>query len=242
MIPTLIIEDEQNAREALKKMLNLTQPKLKIIGEVTRIEEALDFLNNNQVELVFLDIELEDGTAFEFLEQLNDVNFKIIFTTAYNQFAIKAFKYSAIDYLLKPIDPFELKGAVEKSMELIQNEEEYKKLINVVKNNMHQSPKKIALKTAEQTFVFLVNDIVRLEAEGAYTHFITTNQKVIISKNIKHYQSLLDETFIRCHQSHLVNSKHILSIEKGDFLKMSNEDLVPISTRRKAEIKQFIQN
>lgn len=242
MIKTIIIEDEINVREALKKMLNLIDPEIQIAGESGYVSEAIQLINAIKPDLIFMDIELEDGTGFDVLTQLTHKRSKIIFTTAYNQYAINAFKYSAVDYLLKPIDPFELQEATLRARTLINNDIEHQELLSILKNNLENKNHKIVLKTTEQRYVIFVSDIIHLEADGAYTLFITKNTKIIVSKNLKYYEGLLDSSiFLRCHQSHLVNKTHIKGITKNDELLMSNSDLVSISTRKKSEIVKLIE-
>lgn len=237
MIKTIIVEDEINASASLEKMLAIENSNIKIIAKTGFVREAVALIKSKNPHLIFLDIQLEDGTCFEILKQFDIINFKIIFTTAHSEYAINAFKFSAIDYLLKPIDPLELKEALKRVTKTIKNETEHKELLGVLNNNIE---KKIVLKTTEQRYIFNLNEIIRLEADGAYTLFVTSTNKVIVSKNLKYYQELLDSTFLRPHQSHLVNSKHIIKInDKGELL-LSNNDLIPISTRKKAEIIQFI--
>lgn len=241
MIKTLIIEDEINPRQVLVKMLKVIEPDIEIIGETGFVSEAVKMINTLKPDLLFLDIELEDGSGFDILKQIETFSAKIIFITAYNQYAINAFKYSAVDYLLKPIDPIDLQEAVKRAKKSINNETEHKELLVLLKNNINKKGQKIVLKTSEQRYVISVNDIIRLEADGAYTLFITNDQKIIISKNIKYYQELLDgSVFIRCHQSHLINKNHIKGINNSGKLIMSNNDLVSISSRKKSEIKHFI--
>ncbi len=240
MIKTILIEDEFNARSALKKMLNILDSNINIIAETGHVSEALNLIKTKKPDLIFLDIELEDGKGFDILEQLDTIDFKLIFTTAYNQYAINAFKFSAIDYLLKPIDPNELQHALERAMTSIKYQKEHLELLEILENNLEKKEQKIVLKTTEQRYIIAVNNIIRLEADGAYTIFITKNQKIIVSKHLKFYQELLDEQFIRCHQSHLVNKNHIKGIDTKGFLLLSNEQTVPISTRKKNEILKII--
>lgn len=239
MIKTIIIEDEVNVRNALRKMLTILEPSINVIAETGYVNDAVKLIKTKKPDLVFLDIELEDGTGFDVLKQLEG-NFSIIFTTAYNQYAINAFKFSAIDYLLKPLDPTELQAAISRAKQRIKNEKEYKELLNSLLNNIEKKEKKIVLKTTEQHFVFYVKEIIRLEADGAYTIFVTKKQKIIISRNIKYYQDILGDDFIRCHQSHLVNSKHILGIDKKGLLQLSNNELIVVSTRKKSEVIRLI--
>lgn len=238
----VIIEDELNVREALKKMLILIGSNIEILYETAYVSEAVEYLSNNIVDVVFMDIELEDGTGFDVLKQLKNIDFSIIFTTAYNQYAIKAFKYSAIDYLLKPIDPEELENAINRSAKSIEEKKEHLELLEVLKNNISKEKQKIVIKPTENRYILDIDNIIHLTADGAYTTFVSVNRTVIASKNIKHFQSILDRNFIRCHQSHLVNSNHIKSFNKNNELLMSNNDLVPISTRKKAEIIEIISN
>lgn len=239
MIKTLIIEDEFHAREGLKKMLKIIAPSIQIINETAYVTEAVKLIKTLQPELVFMDIELEDGTSFDILNQLEDINFNIIFTTAYNQYAIKAFKYSAIDYLLKPINPSELKAAIERVHKHINYDNEYQELLKVLQNNIEHKNDTIVLKTTGERYIINLKDIIRLEADGSYTNFITINKTIVISKNLKKYQTLLGSDFVRVHQSHLINKKHVKSILKAGLL-MSNDDTVPISTRKRVGIIDLI--
>lgn len=239
MIRTIIIEDELDVRQGLIKMLAAVRKDIFIVGETGYVSEALELIKINKPQLVLIDIELEDGTGFDVLKALSNTKFKIIFTTAYNQYAIKAFKYSAVDYLLKPISPIELKEAVNKSITEIESEIQFKELLELVNSKENSKAEKIVLKTANQRFVLRIKDIIRLEADTAYTIFITETQKIVVSKNLKFYQNLLDTTFIRCHQSHLVNSKHIKGLKNNELL-LSNTETIPISIRKKTEILQQI--
>lgn len=241
MIKTIIIEDELNVRNGLRKMLTILEPSINIIAETGYVKDAIQLIKTEKPDLVFLDIELEDGTGFDILKQL-EIDFNIIFTTAYNQYAIDAFKFSAIDYLLKPLDPTELQEAIKRAKLNIENKKEHQKLLSSLLNNIEKKEKKIVLKTTEQHFVFYVKEIIRLEADGAYTVFVIKGKKIIVSRNIKYYQDILGDDFIRCHQSHLVNIKHILGLDKNGFLQLSNAELINVSTRKKAEVIQLINN
>lgn len=240
MIKTLIVEDESNARNSLKRMLEIAVDDVEVVGETTSIRDSLNFLKKQKVDLVFLDIELEDGNSLNMLLKLGRIPFKIIFTTAFNAFAIQAFKFNAIDYLLKPVDPDELKEAVVRAKSEIHKEELFDELLQIAEEKKQQ---KIKLKTSDQTFILNVNEIVRLEADGAYTHFYTANQHILISKNLSYYQKLLtDYHFVRVHKSHLVNLTHIKKLFTNS-LHLSNADDIPVSTRRKqdllASLKEF---
>jgi len=242
MIKAILIEDEINARESLKKIISYIDSSIEIIGESGFVKEGIELINSLNPDVVFLDIELEDGTSFDVLNRLNNRSFQIIFTTAYNQHAIKAFKFSAIDYLLKPIDPEELKQAIDRVKANIDKENRHQDLIEVLNNNIENKEEKLVLKTADNRYVLNVKNVIHLIADGSYTHFITSEKKITVSKNLKFYEDILGNTFIRCHQSHLVNSNHIKSIEKNNFIKVSNSDLIPISTRKRKEIVEFLNS
>lgn len=235
MIDIIIIEDEIHAREGLKKMIYLINPTVNIVAETGYVNEAIALINRHKPQLIFLDILLEDGIGFDILKQQNLLSFKIIFTTAYNQYAIKAFKYSAVDYLLKPINPLDLENALNRALKSIKKDVNYNKLLDVLKNNFEGKEQKIVLKTQNNHHVFFIKEIIRLEADSAYTSFMTLRGRLIVSKNLKYYQDLLGDVFIRCHQSHLVNKAHIVKVQKNTVV-LSNEETIPISTRKKTEV------
>jgi len=237
----IVIEDEINARKVLIFLLNQLFPDMQIVGEAGTVSKAKELVLSQQPDLIFLDIELEDGNGFELLDQCNSVKFHTIFTTAYSEFAINAIKHSAVDYLLKPINPQELKDAVEKVEKKLQKDLTLKNL--QTEKKQAQPGKKITIKTAEQTFVIPTKDIVRLEADGAYTTVVTINNTIIVSKNIKYYQEVLKEdNFFRPHQSHLVNKDYILEFDKKGRLLLSNNDIVPVAFRKKAMIRKMLKN
>lgn len=236
----IIVENEVNALSSLKKLLNYIDDRIEIVGETGFITKAKELIQIHKPELVFLDIELQDGTAFDFIKSLATINFKIIFTTAYSQYAIKAFKYSAVDYLLKPIDPIELEGAILRTRDEIKKDLKQQELLNIFSSGLSDDFKKIVLKTSEKTHILKLDDIIRLEADTSYTIVITKNEKIVVSKHLKYYEELLDESFIRCHQSHIINLKHIKGIVKGKLIELLNGELIPVSVRKKAEISQVI--
>lgn len=230
-IKTLIIEDEKEASLALQQMLNLLfGSQLKLIGSTVSIQESIDFLHQHQVDLVLADISLKDGSSFDIFKDYSHYPFKIIFTTSHNEFAIKAFKFNALDYLLKPIDPEELQSAVKLAIKEIGKEKEFKRLIELQPNKAKQ---KIVLKTEGAQHLIQVKDILYLKAEGSYTLFKLPEQKILVSKNLKYYEQLLEEYgFIRPHHSYLVNQHKITEIGK-DFILLSALYKVPTSTRKR---------
>ena len=239
----IIVEDEAAAQKILQYMLENFFDNIKIVATAVGVKDAYSAINFHNPDLVFLDIKLSDGTAFDLLQKFNDINFGIIFTTAYNEFAIKAFKYSTIDYLLKPINPMELQSAVKRAIQLKKDKDKYRELLDLLNSYTSKQQKKLILNTTKGKCMFSEEDIVRLVADGSYTTFILKNKKITVSKNIRHYEKILgNEQFIRTHQSHLVNIKHIISLEPSGKIIMSNGDKVPVSVRKRPIIKSLFKN
>jgi two-component system, LytTR family, response regulator len=253
MLSAVIIEDETRYLSAFKTTLQSAYPEVKLKGDAGSIVTARELINRENPDIVFLDIQLADGSAFELLKQLESDHEKrtrplrIIFTTGHNEFAIKAFRFSAVDYLLKPIVKEELTEAIDKAKMLIQTqgaEKQYKVLLdNVAKPD---SDKKICLSTSGEMRICEVSDILRCEAEHNYTTFYFVGQKpLMISKTIKEYEDMLREHgFERIHQSHLVNLKYVKSYLKkeGGFLLMTNGDEVPIARRKKDQVLEKLKH
>ncbi len=242
MLRIAVIDDEVNIRKGIIKILKLLSSDYEVVGEAASINEAKTMLQATDPDVVLLDIELEDGSGFELLNQLPSINFKLIFITAFNQYAIKAFKFNAIDYLLKPIDPIELKTVLTKVQSAIHDEVEVRKLLENLAQHKNTNVPKIVIKTTKKTHFITVADILYCEAKGAYTKIITQHVDVLASKNLKYFQELLaDYSFIRTHQSYLVNKIHIIGLNKEVVLLNDNLS-IPISLRRKAEIKALLLN
>jgi len=240
MTKIAIIDDEFNVRELLKKLVALLYKDIIVVGEASSITEAKKMLTASSPDIVLLDIELEDGTGFNLLDQLEVINFKLVFITAFNQHAIKAFKYNALDYLLKPISPEEFKKTLDKVIQSVFKENKFKNLLKQLKGGTNFEPKKIIINTVKEKHIVNVNDILYCQSEGAYTKIITTNSNILASKNLKHFQELLpEENFIRTHQSFLVNKTVIISIKNNNLL-LINDTEIPISSRRKSEINTIL--
>ncbi|REC41978.1 MULTISPECIES: LytR/AlgR family response regulator transcription factor [Chryseobacterium] len=228
----ILVEDEINAQKALLKMLQLIAPEIQVLAIFDTIKDASLFLSKNTVDFIFLDIQLKDGNGFELLQTITNRDFSLIFTTAFNDFAIKAFKFNAIDYLLKPIDPTELEEAIERAKKI-------KKSNQIVPVEKSFSEQKIVLKTTDRNHIIPVSSIIRLEADGAYTLFVTESQKILVSKNIKYYEDLLCEyDFVRCHQSYLVAKSHI-KVLKTHSLLLTDGSEIPISHRKRKLFNNF---
>ncbi len=227
-----IIEDETKARSMLRKMIDFTHEKMVFVGESVSVESGLEMVKNIAIDVLFLDIQLKDGTAFDFLDKLKEVPFKIIFTTAHDEYALRAFKYHAVDYLLKPIDYEELQETLLLVNSQVQSERQYKNLLKEVKNK-DLTPNVITLKTAENIYFFHPKDIIRVEGLGSYSKFVTSNQNVLVSKNLRHYEEVLSgNNFFRVHQSHLINLDKVIKLDKNELF-MHNNESVPVSIRKK---------
>jgi two-component system LytT family response regulator len=243
----LIIDDNQKARDFLNRDLGKFCPELKILGEANGVVSGLKAIKKHKPEIVFLDIHMEDGTGFDILELLNDVPFKVIFTTASDAHALQAFKFSAIDYLLKPIDPDELIAAVTKA---VKGSAPEKETVGLLKSHLNKKSendlKKIALHTAEKIQICDIKDIIRCEADINYTHFsLKGGSSVLVTKTLKHFNQLLSPAgFFRVHQSHLINLAEVKEYVKADggYIVMTNGDRVPVSSRKKSEVIGMITN
>jgi len=235
----LIVEDEIDSRKLITFFLKEFFPDFQIIGEAASVRGAKTLVDTTKPDLIFLDVHLEDGTGLDLLKQINTENIQIIFTTAYDNYAIQAIKFNAIDYLLKPINPEEFNNSVLKAQKRFL----LNKRMKSPEEQPNQSEKIIIVKTSEETYIIPVNDIIRLEADGAYTSIITHKRTIIASKNLKYYEKELPtENFIRIHQSHLINKQHITTLTNNGQLRLSNNDEVPISFRKKSLVRKFLKN
>ncbi len=240
MLRIVVIDDEVNVRIVIKKIISLISSEYTIVGEAGSINEGKRVIIDTNPDIVLLDIELEDGTGFTLIDQLTKIDFKLIFITAYNQYAIKAFKFNALDYLLKPIEPNELKDALIKAQSSIYSENELKELLANLKQNKNSETQKIVVKTTNKIDFIKVDKILYCQSEGSYTNIITDTISILASKNLKHFQDLLPEhLFIRTHQSYLVNKMYVTAL-KNDMVILNDNLIIPISLRRKAEIKALL--
>jgi two-component system LytT family response regulator len=235
MLPTLIIEDEKKSRELLRELLEQYCSNVNVIGEAATLREAEEFINQQHPKLVFLDVEMRDGTGFELLKKMGKVDFKIIFVTAHAHYAIKAIRFSALDFLLKPIDADELKDAVNKAESEILNDHSHH-ISGFLSNLETQEPSRLAICIKDGVAFLEPHNIIRLQADGTYTHIYTTQGKYTAIKNLKEYEEmLLNFNFFRSHHSHLINLKHVKTFNRMDgfFATMSDGTSVEISRRKK---------
>jgi two-component system, LytTR family, response regulator len=245
MITAIIIDDESKGRLALRRKLQAYCPEVTILAEAANGMEALSAIEKLHPQLIFLDIEMPKMNGFEMLNAIKEKNFHIIFTTAYDQYAIKAIKYAAFDYLLKPIDIEELKTAIARAATSRSNQT--KNQIELLEQNM-QHPKKqlnkLAIPTVEGLLFFDINDIIHLEANSNYTNiFFTNKSKILTAKTLKDFEELLPaEIFFRIHHSHLINLNYIKKYIRGDGgqIELQNGTFVDVARRKKEEFLQII--
>lgn len=245
MIKAIIIDDIEQARITLKKDLETYAPDVTVIAEANGVVEGAKLLKTTQPDVLFLDIQMQDGSGFDLLDILKEIPFKIIFITASDAHAIKAFRYAAIDYLLKPVDPDELVAALKKLREEKLNENDKYKLLNESLKN-HQKPhSRLALHTQDKIHIVNIQDIIRCESSINYTEFyFTGGKKLLVTKTLKEFEDLLcDQGFYRVHQSHLINTKFIKEFVKtdGGYLIMNEGINVPVSTRKRPEVMKMLE-
>lgn len=245
VLRTIIIDDEQGVRKNLEKVLKRHCPHVRLVSEANGVESGVKAIRKYNPDLILLDIKMNDGTGFDLLKQLEPVDFKVIFITAYDQYAIKAIKFSALDYLLKPIDPDDLVEAVKKAEKLVV--QELNQQLGTLADNMQTqdvSKKKIILKTFENIHLVKLQDIIFCECLDNYTNFHLINgRQILVSNTLKEYDEILSEFgFFRAHKSYLINLIHIDRFEKSDggSIVLTNEIKLPVASRKKDQLLEMI--
>ena len=237
-LKVLIVDDEFNARAALKGMIHSNFDYIEIIGEAESVPEAVKWIHGKKPDIVLLDIEMPGYLGTDLLDFFNveDINFAIIFVTAYNDYAIRAFELSAVDYLLKPTRVEQLDRAFQRVLK--QNRAEESQKLTLVKSNLEQNTwKQVAIQTAEGLLIKNLDEIVLLKADSAYTHiYFSDNTKITITKTLSEYMALENSNhFIRINRSYLINLHHIERISKkdGGFVKMTNGEEIAASIEKR---------
>ncbi len=245
---TIIIDDIKKNREVLLEMLSDFCPQVEVIGEAEDVEVGVQLIEELQPDLVLLDVEMPSGTGFDLLEQLKEISFEVVFVTAYDRYALKAIKFCALDYILKPIDIKELIQAVhraEKKLAEKKSKNNFTHLIHNIKNkNTHHH--RIALPTQEGFIFIEVHDIIRCEAEGSYTQVFLKNKNTIFAtRKIKGFEELLnDYNFFRVHRSHLINMNYIEKYHKGEggYVVLTDGTSIDVSRRKKDEFLERLNS
>ena len=230
---SLIVEDKAYIRKGLLNLLKLINSDVEVIGECESVKEAVIVAKACKPELIFLDINLTDGSAFDFLDQVVHLNFRVIFITAYEEFALKALKIGAVDYLLKPVDVEELEMALQKVKELPI--EKQKKQINTAKAVYKNDGSKLILSLHDSFQVIDLNELLYCESDKGYTTFFCSDgKKYVVSKTLKEFEEQLTAAnFVRPHQSFMVNLKYIDKYEKSGAIYLKNGRKIPVSSRKK---------
>lgn len=245
MIKAVLIDDIEQARMTFRKDLEVYASDIEVIGEASGVVEGAKLLRQVQPDIVFLDIQMQDGTGFDLLDILTEIPFKIIFITASDAHAIKAFRYAAIDYLVKPVDPDELVQALEKFRKENRNETDNYKLLNESLKQGSQRQERLALHAQDKIHIVQIADIIRCESSVNYTEFFFKNaNRILVSRTLKDFEDILsDQGFYRVHQSHLVNTKMIREFVKteGGHLIMTDGKMIPVSTRKRADVVKMLE-
>lgn len=245
MIKTVIIEDQPDLVEVSRRLLQDNFVDIEVVGEADSVDGGVELIQNTQPHLVLMDIEIKGGTGFNILQKVKPHNFKLVVVTAFNQFAIKAIKFSALDYILKPINESEFVAAIENALKLIEPEQLEQQMAQLVEMYVKKAQaKKIVLRTSEANHVVNISDIEYCQSDNSYTTFyLSEGEKIIVSKPMKEYADLLEECdFFRPHQSFLINLHAVSRIDKSDggFVILKNGSEIPISSRRKQMINDML--
>ncbi len=236
-LQVVIIDDEPHGQESVKMFLADKYPSFRVQGTANSVKTAVSLLSAVEPDLVFMDIELPDGSGFDILEKISNRNFNIIFVTAYNQYAIKAFKYSASDYLLKPFDFDDMDAAILKVLNSRKTALEHEQQVQTLLNNIKKDkPEKIVLSTSDSIQFVNVNDIIHIKSDGNYsTLVIRGRNSLMVSKNLGEFEQMLDSSiFFRTHQSHIVNLNYVQKVSRfeGDVV-MENGSVAILSRRKR---------
>lgn len=248
MLRAVVIDDIDSIRTKNIEIIKSTCPNIAIIGQADSVESGVNLIRQIVPDIVFLDVEMQDGTGFDLLQKLKPINFKVIFITGYEDFAIRAFRFSAIDYLLKPLNPEDLAEAVNKAEEALSKDIMELKL-NTLFSNLER-PKnlqKLVLRTSEKIYSVNIQDIVNCESDKNYTTFYFINApKLVVSTTLKEYETLLKPFhFFRAHQSHLINMlyfDHFIKTDGGNTIVMKNKNTIPLAIRKKEEFMALVDS
>lgn len=247
MTRAVIIDDEINSRDSIRQMLLLYCNDVTVVGEADGVNSGIVCINDHKPDLVFLDIKMPDGSGFELLKRINKIDFQVIFVTAFEEYAIKAFRFNAIDYITKPIDPEELRQAVEKAGKYGKdsNTDETIKLLLESISRTSQNHRRIILRTLNTIHVIEIERIIRCESDRNYTVFhIVGEDKLMISRTLKDFDELLEEYgFFRVHNSHMINLNFVRKFHRDELLCiLTDGTTIPVSYRKRDELLAAIKN
>ncbi|PWK29222.1 LytTR family two component transcriptional regulator [Arcicella aurantiaca] len=247
MFSAIIIDDESHARESLSTMLSLNCPDIQILGTASSASEGFQMITKHNPDLIFLDIEMPNGTGFDLLTRFVKPTFKVVFVTGFDQYALNAIKFSALDYLLKPINANELKEAVEKAKLQMTTQNgigDLKNLLSTLQNPRSRK-NKLAIPTQQGLEMIEIQEIIHCEAANGYTIIhLQEGKPLMSSRDLKTYQELLEDyDFYRIHDSHLIAHFHVQKVlnEDGGVAVMSNDSKLPIARRRKSDFMDWLK-
>ncbi|MCK9424331.1 MAG: LytTR family DNA-binding domain-containing protein [Bacteroidales bacterium] len=246
MLRTVIIDDEDLVRETIRRLLAMVCPQVKLVGEAGGVESGLKIIRELHPHLVLLDIRMDDGTGFDLLHRFDSIDFKVIFITAYEKYAVQAFRFAAIDFLLKPINPEDLSAAVKRAETLIQ--EHFNSQVQALEENLRtefRQKKKIVLKTQGNIYLIDLQTITHCESDGCYTYVHTTaGDRILITKTLKEFDEMFSDCgFYRIHKSYLINLTQIKRFEKqeGGFVILNNDCKIPVASRKREELLELFE-
>ncbi|HNR85642.1 MAG TPA: LytTR family DNA-binding domain-containing protein [Taishania sp.] len=242
----LVIDDENRTRDLIAKLINSFELDIEAISEGESVKSGLKAIEKHEPDIVFLDIQMPDGSGFDILKALPKKSFEVVFITAHEEFAIKAIKFSALDYILKPVDADELKEVVERALEKMNTKNDERQFEALQHNISPQQKRRLVLKTQESVHVVDLDQIIRLESDRNYTSFYLNDGKsILVSKTLKEYDDLLaGYNFIRVQQSHLINLDYVEKYNKGNggFVVMKDGSEVPLSPAKREIFFKIIEN
>jgi len=240
-----IIDDEPAARGVIRNILSENCPLAVVVGEAEGVAEGLAMLQRERPDILFLDVEMDDGTGFDLLDQISPLEFNVIFTTAYDDFAIKAFRYNAIDYLLKPVHPDELIAAVQKAQQNTNYQLIQRQIDNLINANSEKSLHRIVLPTGDGLVFIQTKDILRIESLGNFAYvYLVNGDRILASRNLHDFEEMLPvPAFSRPHQSHIINTTFVKKFFKDDggYALLTNGVKIPVSRRNKDKFLEALR-
>jgi len=246
MIRAVVIDDERNGRELVTTLLKQYCPAVQVVAEGSSVETGHAAISEHLPDLVFLDVQMPDGTGFDLLRKLGRTDFHLVFITAHEQYAIEAFRFCALDYLLKPLQPDELIATVQRIENISSASEDIRfKTLMEYMTSAEKKKRKIVLKTLERVYSIEISSILRLEAEGSYTNVhLADGNKIMVSRQLKEFDELLSPNgYLRVHQSHLVNTEHLFYFDKSEsYLVLKDNSSVPVSSRKKELVLEVLNS
>ena len=238
-LKTLIVDDEQDAVNFINSIIGEYCPSLEVVAKANNIVQGAAAINDKKPDLVFLDVEMPNGNGFDLLAQFPEKDFEVVFITAFNHYAIKAIKFSAVDYILKPINIHEFIEAVNRVVKKrSERPSQGNENLKILMENLRTSPpSRMAIPTADGMEYLNPREIIRIEADRSYSwFFLTGGRKILVSKHLKEFQELLsDRHFFRSHNSHLINLKYVKKYirKEGGYIEMTDNTMIPVSRNRK---------